>query len=202
MIEITPTRRPSWRKTATRVTAFSVVTLITWAMSDGPLRAQTLEGQVVQNPDDTVTYTIDLTGPPTGPGIKAFVLPLLDPNWVLPGTFIGPLNWTGQVVLAGSTFWNFNAPPLDLKSIYNNPPYAILFQSPDPLIGGPLSGFEYTSTQLPVFGPAQLQDNENNLFTIDPPLPGPIAAIPEPSTIALATLGLLSLGMTRRRRRR
>jgi hypothetical protein len=92
---------------------------------------------------------------------------------------------------------------LNPKSIYNNPPFAILFQSPDPLIG-PLSGFQYTSWQLPVFGPAQLQDSNNNIFTIDPPLPGPImsGAVPEPTTFALSLMGLLSLGMIGRRRGR
>ena len=47
-----------------------------------------------------------------------------------------------------------------------------------------------------------MQDANNNIFTIDPPLPGPIMSVPEPSTLVLAALGLLVLlGLARRRRK-
>lgn len=59
------------------------------------LSAQSLDGEVVRNPDDTVTYTIDLDGPPRGVAVL-FASPFLLPAPVpLP---IGPL-WIDPLAL-------------------------------------------------------------------------------------------------------
>lgn len=50
--------------------------------------AQELSAEVVRNPDDTVTYTIDLDGPPNGLAFALFATPsALLPGYTLPGFF-------------------------------------------------------------------------------------------------------------------
>ena len=76
----------------------------------GATRAQSLDGEVVRNPDDTVTYTIDLDGPPRGQaqlfiGLALAPVPFLfwpygqvylDPFVIRPLTPLLPLDHTGK----------------------------------------------------------------------------------------------------------
>jgi len=62
--------------------------------------AQELTAEVVRNPDDTVTYTIDLDGPPAGLALPFFMTSsALTPGYTLPG-FLGPFYFNLTTALA------------------------------------------------------------------------------------------------------
>ena len=183
-------------------------------IASSPAAAQDLTGTVTTDPQaGTVTYTIDLDGPPSGPGVKKFALPLLDPNWLLPGSIIAPPNWNGAIVPSLGSLWNYDS-LFDPKAqgglygpnpeIFENPGFIILFDTDiAPVLPGQnLGGFSFISPQLPINAPAQFLLTDDQLVTIDPPVPGPVP-IPEPSAMTLAGLGLIGLlayGWQRRRR--
>lgn len=68
-----------------------VLTIASTLALAGSTAAQELSGEIVRNPDTTVTYTIDLDGPPNGFTLPLFTLQTsLTPPYQLPG-FFNPL---------------------------------------------------------------------------------------------------------------
>ncbi len=73
----------STTNTQSNIRRFFARTALALGLATISVQAQSLDAQVVQNPNDTVTYTIDLQGPPQGQGfvlLGALVNPLPIPT--------------------------------------------------------------------------------------------------------------------------
>lgn len=80
---------------------------LTAALFAVPAAGQSLDGQIQRNPDDTVTYTIDIDGPPRGRAFL-FVSPLLMPQ-PIPTPF-GPLFINPYLLIPVHPLFNFDLP--------------------------------------------------------------------------------------------